>query len=129
MRLLGKPADAVLWEIVGPQENRNHFFPLVVPELEIWLNADAGVTVRVYKNVTPLVRTGQGGPYPINMAEGVQPNPDSWVANGANIVQGAAPNPVIRGSLLAGTATDPSWIRLVLVVPGDGYVKMVTKWQ
>ena len=128
MRLLGKPAGAILWEIVGPQENRNHFFPAVVPELEIWLNADVGVTVQVYKNVTPLVKTGYSS-FPINIAEGVQPAPDGWNTNGAAIVQGAAPNPVVRTGLLAATSTDPSWIRVVLVVPGDGYIKMVTKWQ
>jgi len=128
MRLLGKPAGAVLWETVGPQENRNHFFPAVAPELELWFTADAGTTFQVYKNQVPLVKTGHGS-YPVNIAEGIQPDPSKWVVNGAVIVAGTDPSPTVRGSLLATVPTDPVWIRVVLVVPGDGHVKMVTKWQ
>lgn len=155
MRLIGKPAGAVLWEIVGPQTNRNHFFAVPAPSVDIWLTAEAatpGVAVQVFYNDTPIVRTGimsgpvttpihdalnpvpgvtatAKSPHPINMAEGQQPDPSAWGAAIATItapVGGGRLGPV---NVAIAPLVTPTWIRLVLLNPGDGFVKMVTKWQ
>lgn len=149
MRLLGKPAGAILWEIAGPQLNRNHFFPAVAPAVDIWLNAPATVTLQMFYNPTAIVRVGNNygpvttqafddvpgvtatasSPNPINMAEGQQPDPSTWAPLGAAIVGGAAPPPV---TLAPAPLATPTFLRLVLTVIGvgdDGYVKMVTRWE
>ena len=131
MRLLGKPANFIIWEYMGPTDGRNRWSDgtnavVITPSVDIWLNAAAPTAVRVFTNIVPLVRTGHGS-YPVNMAEGEQPNPDSWVALGAAIVGGGV-MPVNRVVPVQANGA-PTWIRLVLTVPGDGYVKMVSKWQ
>ena len=154
MRLLGKPAGAILWEIVGPQNNRNHFHPVPAPSVDIWLTAEAAtppVAVEVYYNDTPIVRTGSnygpvttpvhdklqpGGPTetasspnPINIAEGQQPDPSAWGIALATITAPAAGGRLGPVTVAIVPLDTPTWIRLVLKDPGDGWVKMVTKWS
>ncbi len=163
MKLLGKSAGHILWEILGPVNGRNRWSDginavAVIPAIDFFVNAPAGVVIDVYQNTTPVTYTGVNvgpvtqpkhdrlnpvpgntetatSPRPITFGEGQRPDPAGWGISVLNIVSAGAPIGPISYAPAIGTVLAPTWIRVVLTTPipagtsVEGYVRMATKWS
>ncbi len=145
MKLLGKSAGHILWEILGPVNGRNRWSDginaiAVVPAIDFYLNAPATVRIDVYENTTPVTYTGGNygpitqpkhdalnpvpgntetatSPRPITFGEGQRPDPAGWGVSVANVVSTGVPAGPVTYNPTIGDIVTPTWIRVVLTTP------------
>lgn len=138
-RLLGKQIGATVVEVLGPREGRNRFSDgtfsvAVTPTVEVQVFG-SGV-VRVETNDQSIIvgerASNIGSQKAINTEEIADPGNWSPLAFAA-----AAADPLIdqddglvpsTGAIPIGT-TGPTYIRVVVTTPGDGWVHFATKWN
>ena len=138
-RLEGLQINDVVVEIRGPQEGRNYFADgtfsvAVTPEVEVQVFGSA--VVKVQTNVNHIYvgerASNIGSQGAINTEKAA--DPATWVDLA---FAGAAADPNIDASdgLQVNTAAlpignpNPTFIRIVVVTPGSGWVHLKSKWR
>ena len=143
MKLLGKQAGHILWEILGPVDGRNRWSDginavAVVPSTELYLSAPALTAIEIYENVTPVTLTGNTygpvtqpkhdrlnptpgntetatSPRPITFGEGQRPDPYGWALK-VTVTSAGVPISAPYAPTI-GTVLVPTWLRVVLKTP------------
>ena len=129
-RLSGKAAGSTVVEIHGPHAGRNYFADGVfaaakTPTLHVEVKG-TGV-VRVEENPSHIHVSERasniGGQGPINTEKFADPT--TWAVIGANINEAAG----AQSRTLTVGNPDPTFVRVTVVTPGDGWVHVEARWD
>ena len=142
-KLLGKKVDDIVVEVFGPQNSRNYmadgtFSTLVTPEVAIQVFGSG--SVQLQENVEHIIvgerASNIGGQGAINTETAaapdippipVPPTPAviNWNPVGAVITQASG----LQTRLVTVGNPDPTFLRLIVIATGDGWVHFETKWN
>lgn len=123
-RLLGKIAGDVVVEFLGVHQGRNYFATSHAPSIEVQLFGNG--SVQAQNNPDFIFQGERNSGYsqqlPINMTKVAKPT--SWVNLGAAITSASG---IV--TLVPPVETEISFIRFIVVTPGDGYFTIATHWD
>lgn len=129
-RLLGKQTGATIVEVHGPQAGRNYFADgitttLVAPVVHIQVFGSG--SVQLEQNLSH-IHVGErasniGGQGPINTE--MFADPATWAPVGVAVAETDG----IQARTLTVGNPDPTFVRLIVVTPGDGWVHFEQRWD